>query len=98
MNELFIDLATIAAVVWGATEGIGRMIKWPKDKIALALGPVAGVVSESVGHLDAGEGALGYVAAGFYGLLVTMGAGALHDYVVKPGAASVTTAVKKLSG
>ena len=85
LGGLVTALATIAALVWGATEGLGRTTGWRKDRIALGLGPSAAVVAHGMGWLNlGGHGLWDWVAAAVFGLIVTITAGAGHDYGVKP--------------
>jgi hypothetical protein len=84
VEQLLAVLAVISAVVWTATEGIGRIFPWRKDRIAIVLGPISGVVAHGIGQLSlSGHGYWDWIAAGFFGLLATLAAGVANDYIVR---------------
>lgn len=86
MTELIADLAILTTVVWGATEGIGRIVVWPKTQVAVVLGPLSGIVAYGAGLLSFGveQGPWGWIASGFFGLVSTLGAAVAHDKLVTP--------------
>ncbi len=77
-------LVPLIAVVWAATEALGRMLTWRKDRIALLLGPATTLVAYLAGWLPAPctEGIWCYVGVGLIGLLATLAAGVANDYIV----------------
>ena len=96
MNETLMTLAAIAAMVWPATELLGRALKngprWLANKSLLAvyLGMLMGCVAHGSGQVDLGAGAWGWVNAMMLGLFSTATATGAHD--------TGKAAVKKVSG
>lgn len=78
--------------IWGLAEVIGKYSGWPKDLLALALGPLIGVSMFALGYLPSVTALLAptpvgwrhYTSAAFAGLIATFGASALNDYLVNP--------------
>jgi hypothetical protein len=87
MNEILVSMAAMIAVVWAATEGIGRLLPIPNTYIAGVLGPATGIVSWRLGYLalpvevSIWEGVL---VSAFVGLLATFAAEKVHDRGAKP--------------
>lgn len=87
MQDILVPLAAIIAVVWAATEALGRAFPVRKEVFAMALGPLTGVVTWRLGFLPL-PGELGVIeglaTAAFIGLLATFAAEKAHDRGAKP--------------
>jgi len=79
------EIGSLGAVCWAATEGVGKLLRWPKPLIAAAAGPSASLAAYGAGFLSTPVGGLrGAAMAAVSGILVTVAAGAAHDYVINP--------------
>jgi hypothetical protein len=83
LTEVIAPLVAAAAIVWVATEGIGRAFKVKKEYLALVFGPVTGVMMYRLGFLAIGETNVywAYGMAAFFGLLATFTADYAHTKV-----------------
>jgi hypothetical protein len=82
--DYLVPFAQIVALAWAATEGIGRMMTWPKPLIAVVSGMALALVFHGAGFLpDFNRGLWDWLLAAVVGAFASVGAGAFHDYVVK---------------
>ena len=75
------QFSPIVLAVWGLTELVGQRTLWPKDLIAIVVGPILAVGDFYVGGLPAVST---WYAALFVGFVSTLSAGVFADYIASP--------------
>lgn len=96
IDKILVALAALVGAVWLSSAFFGTVLSKltgrviEKDVVAFFLGPLGAVVAHGLGWLPLAEGAWGWMASVFFGLIATGLAGLGHDKLVKPA--------KKLAG
>ena len=84
ISDYLVPFGTIVGLAWAATEGIGRVMPWPKPMVALATGVLLGVGFHWAGFIPSpSTGIGGFFLAGVVGAAASAAAGVANDYLFK---------------
>jgi len=88
---VLVGFATLVGFNWGMTEFLPRMLprlfaRFTRELLAVIVGVVSGPIAVYVNLVNVGDvdGVRAYVAGAFIGIVGTVLAGGIHDYLVKP--------------
>ena len=101
LDNILAALVALVVAVWLSSAFFGTVLSKltkhvvEKDVVAFFLGPLGAVVAHGLGWLPLAEGAWGWIAAAFFGLIATGLAGLGHDKLVKPAKKLAGTIKKK---